>query len=59
MSKFKYLYCFMSIGEGDGITLHKITECADIKRKKTHHMDPDSLKMLDLNPYPDSLNLDP
>ena len=22
-------------------------------------MDPDSLKMLDLNPYPDSLNSDP
>ncbi len=25
----------MSIGGGDGITLHKITQCADIKRKKT------------------------
>jgi hypothetical protein len=51
----------MSIGEGDGITLHKITECADIKRKKTHHMDPDSLKMLDPNPYldPNSMNPDP
>jgi hypothetical protein len=24
----------MSIGGGDGITLHKITQCADIKRKK-------------------------
>jgi hypothetical protein len=24
----------MSIRGGDGITLHKITECADIKRKK-------------------------
>ena len=33
----------MSIGEGDGITLHKITQCANIKRKK--NMDPDSLKM--------------
>ena len=33
----------MSIGRGDGITLHKITQCADIKRKK--NMDPDSLKM--------------
>jgi hypothetical protein len=33
----------MSIGGGDGITLHKITQCADIKRQK--NMDPDSLKM--------------
>jgi hypothetical protein len=35
----------MSIGGGGGdeITLHKITQCADIKRKK--NMDPDSLKM--------------
>ena len=33
----------MSIGGGDGITLHKITQSADIKRKK--NMDPDSLKM--------------
>jgi hypothetical protein len=43
VSKFKYLYCFMSIGGGDGITLHKITQCADIKCKK--NMDQDSLKM--------------
>jgi hypothetical protein len=49
----------MSIGEGDGITLHKITECANIKRKKNLHMDPDSLKMLDPYPDPDSMNLDP
>ncbi len=35
----------MSIGGGDGITLHKITQCADIKRKKNLHIDPDSLKM--------------
>jgi len=33
----------MSNGGGDGITLHKITQCADIKRKK--NMDTDSLKM--------------
>jgi len=33
----------MSIEGGDGITLHKITQCADIKRQK--NMDPDSLKM--------------
>ena len=33
----------MSIGGGDGITLHKITQCADITRKK--NMDPDSHKM--------------
>ncbi len=25
----------MSIGGDDGITLHKISKCADIKRKKT------------------------
>ncbi len=51
----------MSIGGGDGITLHKMTECDYIKRKKNCHMDPDSLKMLDLNPYPDqnSMNPDP
>ena len=49
----------MSIGGGDGITLHKMTECDDIKRKKNCHMDPDSLKMLDPNPDPDSMNLDP
>jgi hypothetical protein len=51
----------MSIGGGDGITLHKMTECDDIKRKKNCHMDPDSLKMLDPNPYPDpnSMNPDP
>ena len=49
----------MSIEGGDGITLHKITQCADIKRQK--NMDPDSLKMLDPNPYPDpnSMNPDP
>ena len=33
----------MSIEGGDGITLHKITQCADIKRQK--NMDLDSLKM--------------
>ena len=51
----------MSIGGGDGITLHKMTECDDIKRKKNCHMDPDSLKMLDPNLYldPNSMNLDP
>jgi hypothetical protein len=51
----------MSIGRGDGITLHKITKFADIKHKKNLHMDPDSLKMLDPDPYPDpdSMNLDP
>jgi hypothetical protein len=33
----------MSIGGGgcDGITLHKITKYANIKRKKNRHMDPD------------------
>jgi hypothetical protein len=28
----------MSIVGGDGITLPKITKCADIKHKKTRHM---------------------
>ncbi len=51
----------MSIGGDDGITLHKISKCADIKRKKNRHIDPDSLEILDPNPYPDpdSLNPDP
>jgi hypothetical protein len=51
----------MSIWVGDGITLHKITKYADIKRKKNRRMDPDSLEMLDLNLYldPESMNLDP
>jgi hypothetical protein len=40
----------MSIEEGDGITLPKITKCDDIKRKKNRHIDPDFLKILD--PYP-------
>jgi hypothetical protein len=36
----------MSVAGVDGITLHKITKYADIKRKKKRHMDPDLLKML-------------
>ena len=61
MSKFKYLYCFMSIGRGDGITLHKITNVPTLIAKKTRHMDPDSLEMQDPNPYldPNSMNPDP
>ncbi len=46
----------MSIGVGDGITLHKITQCADIKRKK--NMDPDSLKMRS-GPFKGSKSLGP
>jgi hypothetical protein len=42
----------MSIGGDDGITLHKISKCDDIKRKKNRHVDPDSLEILDLNPDP-------
>jgi hypothetical protein len=49
----------MSIGGGEGITLHKITKCADIIRKKNCHMDPDSPKMLDLNSYPDPNSMIP
>ena len=51
----------MSIGGDDGITLHKISKCDDIKRKKNCHIDPDSLEILELNPYPDpdSMNTDP
>jgi hypothetical protein len=51
----------MSIEGDDGITLHKISKCADIKRKKNRHLDPDSLEILDPNPYPDldSVNPDP
>jgi hypothetical protein len=51
----------MSIGGDDGITLHKISKCADIKRKKNRHIDPDSLEILDPNPYPDPdlMNPDP
>ncbi len=61
MPEFYYLYCFMSIGGDDGITLHKISKCADIKPKKNRHLDPDSLEILDPNPYldPDSVNPDP
>ena len=44
----------MSIGGDDGITLHKITNVPTLIAKKTRHMDPDSLEMLDLDP-----NLDP
>jgi hypothetical protein len=29
----------MSIGGDDGITLPKITKCADIKRKKNRHIE--------------------
>jgi len=36
----------MSLAGGDGITLHKITKYADIKRKKNRHTDPDLLKKL-------------
>jgi hypothetical protein len=51
----------MSIGGDDGITLHKISKCADIKPKKNRHLHPDSLEILDPNPYPDpdSVNPDP
>ena len=34
----------MSIGRGDGITLHKITNVPTLIAKKTRHMDPDSLE---------------
>jgi len=34
LSTFEYLNCFMSTGGGDGITLPKITKCADIRRQK-------------------------
>ena len=34
----------MSIGRGDGITLHKITNVPTLIAKKTCHMDPDSLE---------------
>ncbi len=40
----------MSIEGGDGITLHKITKCDDIKRKENHQMDPDFLEILDQYP---------
>ena len=43
----------MSIGGDDGITLHKISKCADIKWKKYRHINPDSLEILDPYPYPD------
>ena len=51
----------MSIGRGDGITLHKITNVPTLIAKKTRHMDPDSLEMQDPNPYldPNSMNPDP
>jgi|LakMenE18May11ns_1017448.scaffolds.fasta_scaffold7758886_1 hypothetical protein len=42
----------MSIGRGDGITLHKITNVPTLIAKKTRHMDPDSLEMQD----PDSVS---
>jgi hypothetical protein len=54
LSKFKYLYCFMSLAGGDGITLHKITKYADIKRKKPVTRILIYLKCWDPDPYPDS-----
>jgi hypothetical protein len=52
----------MSFAGGDGITLHKITKYADIKRKKkTVTLILIYLKCWDPDPYPDpdSINPDP
>ncbi len=48
-------------GGGDGITLHKITKCADIKRKIKPPHGSEFTLMLDPNPYPDPdlMNPDP
>ncbi len=51
----------MSIEEGDGITLHKINKCDDIKRKKTVSWIQIFLKywIRIQYPDPDSMNPDP